>query len=601
MDLQIITNTASTIELVKDGCLKAFFILQQKASKLSVSNRQEMNQWIDEMQALLTVLKAIRYGDVIDCGAFPSPKCLVKRSFDVPLGDLWSNISDRGNVKGNEMFNTLSCYQLEIWDKLMNIKTKKSDASYTNEFKKAKSVLKLRIENLSNQTDEVLRQVYSLLRYLDIRCTKPLSQISFHDSKNSNFFNPGFQICLVLSTEAGAKKQLLTPTTNSNNSMLLVSIKSAYQKVFIKPLRNIATSPEQDISEDDKENKENRGPRRAFNKVDSLEFSNKTPFQTVSILNNGTYNSPLFKKDSRNVHESQPKMLESQPKMHESVELNTGKINSSSPEMQTRKRKQKAENDSKVEAPTALPQSSPNTLPTYDELSSGRVGQEATISNDQTVEQTTESVSDLENTESHRNSLAAPASTVSISKKARFSNPIATLLSTAEETGSEDTFEAKEAKKAADVLNKMHEEVVPFNSSQSTTDTSPLGSPNEFQQEYHIQRINESGNSDVIILEAKETNNILDEYHDTRQRLAESLKNNQHEELKSMSEKLLHIATKMNNVAKAMVEQSDNDIDSAYLWYIYASLKIYLENKRNVGFAEILTVFQSIGMRTNNF
>jgi hypothetical protein len=126
MDLQIITNTASTIELVKDGCLKAFFILQQKASKLSVSNRQEMNQWIDEMQALLTVLKAIRYGDVIDCGAFPSPKCLVKRSFDAPLGDLWSNISDRGNVKGNEMFNTLSCYQLEIWDKLMNIKTKKA-------------------------------------------------------------------------------------------------------------------------------------------------------------------------------------------------------------------------------------------------------------------------------------------------------------------------------------------------------------------------------------------------------------------------------------------------------------------------------------------
>jgi hypothetical protein len=119
-----------------------------------------------------------------------------------------------------------------------------------------------------------------------------------------------------------------------------------------------------------------------------LEFSNKNLFQTVSILNNGTYNSPLLKKDSRYVHESKPKM-------HESVELNTGKINSSSPEMQTRKRKQKAENDAKVEAPTTLPQLSLNTLPTHDELSSGRVGLKKTISNDQIVKQTSISVSAL--------------------------------------------------------------------------------------------------------------------------------------------------------------------------------------------------------------
>jgi hypothetical protein len=114
LDLQVITNTASIIELVKDGCLNAFFILQQKANNFSVSNRQEITHWIDEMQALITMLRAIRYGDVIDCNEFPSPKCLVKRSFDAVLGDLCSDISDRGNIKGNEMFNTLSCCQLEI-------------------------------------------------------------------------------------------------------------------------------------------------------------------------------------------------------------------------------------------------------------------------------------------------------------------------------------------------------------------------------------------------------------------------------------------------------------------------------------------------------
>jgi hypothetical protein len=79
-------------------------------------------------------------------------------------------------------------------------------------------------------------------------------------------------------------------------------------------------------------------------------------------------------------------------------------------------------------------------------------------------------------------------------------------------------LEIQETKKAADVFNKMHEELGPFNnSSQLTLDTSPIGSPNEFQQGYHISQINESGNSDVIILKAKESNNIQDEYHDTRE------------------------------------------------------------------------------------
>jgi hypothetical protein len=562
MELQKIKNTISFLKDLQGIYIKEYSRLKEESKSLNLTNESSslVTNWIDGMQVILVLLRFIRYGDSLDCSAYIPQNCLISRTQLGNFGDVTARIIERGKLTGNEAFNSLSCYQLEMWGKALSCKQKKGAKKLPNDLLNAKDSLPLDFENICRSVDDDLKELNGFLSSFTYKNTG--SKLSFDKVESQNLYSPGARINFVLINNQN-KKMKMQPSKNFKNSPILKSIASSYSMAFTKATskKSIKESDDEEESDGDKENRDNKNiKRRAYNKVNSLTDDNERMILSKeNKVASPTKKNPLTPKllSTSQITENVGPNGESVGSNGESVGSNieciandtaTNLKDTSSeevdPSMPVETRKKRKRDEAKQDEES---ESTSNVVPT---------GEKENADNEED------------------RSLLDTIST---------SNPVIPM--NYEHTSHEE-------KAGIDVLANLYQR----------DETISLTASNEFQRQL-VQRkpylLPEYDNAGALHemheLNPTQAIQILTQYHEEQISFADVMQL-EPDEIIRRSEEMLNSAFQTTTVGEQIVRNAEDDINNAYIWYSYAALKKSMMAKGKVGFDDLNAILKDISM-----
>lgn len=268
------------IESIYEVCVNEFKRLKLETDTWIVMKNLSSNDvfllWVHNMQALIKLLKTIYYGDMID--NFFEKEHIVERNSMSGKGEITIRIKERAKYK---YFAKLSCYQMQLWDKQC------CSGKKTN---KKHSALSLKISDVNNNVDDLLKEVCTFLMDFECRNTYGLFRLKSGPINKGGFHAAEYEFYLVLS-KTGSKPSNLKATSSTKGSQIIALAKPYYDFQILQKgsdpnaKRNktvgVTNTKVSTLSEEDKENRPNNAEAREnnivspVNKHDGLVFQNK--------------------------------------------------------------------------------------------------------------------------------------------------------------------------------------------------------------------------------------------------------------------------------------------------------------------------------------
>jgi hypothetical protein len=552
------------------------------------------------LQALLSLLKCILYGDVIGCRAFIPEISIIKRDSLKSGGDVTTAIMSRSNAKGNKMFCSLSCYQLEYWEKTLFRKTK--DRSLKKQLSSRSNLL----QNLGNEVDTILRDLYQYLE--GYKSNEPTAaQLDFVIDKIV-FFSPDNELILDMRHKYRKTLSRFQPHAKSTKSFIQGLIQNA-DKVIDKPATKKII-----IAEDEDEEE-----------AEEVEDDGSTKENTNVIPKSSNSGSNVLKEQGKGKEKERESSVQSQPtlsshEIHAALE-NSTQVSGHSTQVSGQKEKNTKE------------QELPGELDDF-ELDFENIGDTTEVmvstranNKDRTEQQPTEEGSTQRSPLIRENSERGRG-------RGRGIRPTGMLLTTSVEESMEDRNAANapiEDHDAAKVLEQLQQSSDAALEEKKSEETNVDENENEPEPDFQICipslnlpnssviRTNPNLNEDVLDVNKKRY--YLHEYNDAGQHTGtinltdEEVANiaNKYQEniiyasdvfqlppnlIMDRSKDMLKYGTRMNFLSDQIKNQSAKDIERAFIWYAYGALRIKLEGRTNVDHDTLKEIFADIGKQT---
>jgi hypothetical protein len=627
--MELISKIECTIKFIVSLKVKCNEILtgaKKEGDNISLKDSRTLLKWIDNIQALFFILKSIRYGDSIGCVKCIPAGFVQPRTQFINVNDaVAARIRERGEPKENEKFSSLSCYQLEIWEKGL---LRKKDKFATQAENRKKGSLRLQITNLVEEVDAILRDVHNFLRYFTIKCKDTKTQLKHSDMNGLDIFSSDFRVFFVLScTNGKVNTREFKPTNDCLNAKVFEDYTSLYNSAFNRSTKRSNRINDASDEEDDKENRENFCQKVAF-KSTSEEIVNSFPFQNKVISNisnelqesGKSQSNPTPNELARSTHNPTPE-LDDEINVSEIIQYNENENKSedfTEPEesimaprkkaAKKRKRQETKENDedNRDNSSSSQEQLNSNLVPpstTLLELGNQAVGSGLSRVTEKLTEETMAAavilgnISGREETtiEENDNNVAM----LSIQDSIAQNGPTQTTPAPAPPPTPTPTLPPNAPAPTPTPVLSAHAgaTLLPSPLLTLTQDAQNQNVPIS-EVTYSLRRYDEvtGEHTESFEITLPQANQLYQRYQTSRMELERHISTLQTDEIYDKSKELISYAAMVNSLGVAMQKQSQEDIENAFVFYTYASLKRLFEGKQNVKFDELLDMLKGIGI-----
>jgi hypothetical protein len=288
-------NTLSFIINLYDLCVNEFDKLQKEVDDwvhINSFTDKPFQSWVNNMQSLIGVLKAIYYGDTIE--DFFKKDHLMERKLMPGKGEITELIKKRGG-KHMKYFVKLSCYQMQLWE-----------IQYSSGKNKISPAISLKFDEVNTNLDDLLKKICNYLIEFQCKHKAKLFKLAPGFIDKVTFHTAGYEFSLVM-TEDSTRRNI-SVNTSKNCGRIISLAKNCYKNVPKDIYEKQILDTNISLGYEDKENRVNNANKRKNNIVSpadtqiisGLSFQHKS-FKAVGLT---PIHSPQLTVDSTPIQQS---------------------------------------------------------------------------------------------------------------------------------------------------------------------------------------------------------------------------------------------------------------------------------------------------------